>query len=215
MFVRRILSWAILGSLVSVVLLWPIKAVPDDSKVSIYNEDMVLVFQGTHSEFVANPLPEVEMASDWKSTCWKTLKTFWAIVTNNRRTSCAKFCLDGLRYGLSYDLKEATARANECYCGISLGPDVDNKGIIDDESPNSLLSAVKARIEHPASDGDFTIEWTIGMKHFAGIIFDRRGDYSGVNSALERWRGGPELLRNEGSVLNSSEWYLGRYKYEL
>ncbi|KAK3807282.1 MAG: hypothetical protein J3Q66DRAFT_88131 [Benniella sp.] len=213
MFARRILFCAILGSLVSVVLLRPIKAVPDDSKVSIYNEDMVLVFQGTHGEFVANPLPEV--ASDWKSMCWKTLKTFWTIVTKPAWKWNADSCLDLSRHSLmGYDSTQTSSRINECYCGIGLGPDVDKKEILD-ESPNSLLSAVKARIEHPASDGVLTIEWTIGMKLFAGIIFDCRDDYASVDSAMQRWMRARTALRNKSSILNNSGRYLVRYKNEL
>ncbi|KAK3807283.1 MAG: hypothetical protein J3Q66DRAFT_374751 [Benniella sp.] len=218
MFNHRILYWGLLGSLVFAVLLGTIDIALDDINTRVYNEDMVLLFQINYSERIVLPPSQVEVALDWKDAYWETAKTAWqatvkALKSNTRqRKREALSCLDGLRHAIRADdsLKQAKVSSNKCRCGITLGPDTDNKAITDKSSPYSFFSSVQSIIQLNSFDGNITSEWAPGTKYFLGFVMDYKDDWSSVDNTMARWKA--ELVSEyEDSLSKTWGHYFKRY----
>jgi hypothetical protein len=220
MLASRIISWALLGSLVFAAPLNRTTDIAlDDREVSVYNDEMALLFQGTHRELVSNDTLQVQF--EWGNMCFEAVKATWPLVIKTYNTYTgenkqdALVCLRGLRSIVSKDCstKHFKAGSGLCRCGISLGPEADNKGAMD-ESPNNYLTIVTERIERGSFSGTFTGEWGVGTKHFVGFVIDCRNDYSGVDNVQARWKAG-QVAANENSSSNTWANYFKRYVRDL
>ncbi|KAF9356312.1 hypothetical protein BGX34_009998 [Mortierella sp. NVP85] len=222
MLAGRILTWAFLGSLVFAAPLNRTTDIAlDDREVSVYNDEMTLLFHGTHRELVSNNTLQVKQALDWGTMCFEAIKatrpllikTYNTYTGENRQD--ALVCLRGLRTVVSKDCstKHFKAGSGLCRCGISLGPEADNIGAMD-ESPNNYLTIVTERIERGAFSGTFTGEWGVGSKHFVGFVVDCRNDYSGVDNVQARWKAG-QVAANQDSSTQGWADYFKRYVRDL
>jgi hypothetical protein len=221
MLARRILSWAFLGSLVfAVPRNRTTKTALDGRKVSIYNGDMEILFQGTQRELIANSRPQVELALVPKDMCWNAEPLIWPFIIKTFKTNTgsrkqdALLCLNGLRHGMSHDcsIKDVKVSSNKCRCGVHLGPDADNKGALDESglSGGNLFSRLERMIEADSFDGTFTAEWALATRHLVGFVVDCRGDWSGVDNSLARWKAGQFVENEDSSKTHPSAIYFVR-----